>query len=70
MLEPYKFEFKNQTARRSYREYRHLHFPSAGENCMTKKISSFRNLKVAALLCAAKAAIPCGIAASKLEYRL
>ena len=37
---------------------------------MTKKISSFRNLKVAALLCAAKAAIPCGIAASKLEYRL
>jgi len=40
------------------------------KNCMTKKISSFRNLKVAALLCAAKAAIPCGIAASKLEYRL
>lgn len=37
---------------------------------MTKKISSFRNLKVATLLCAAKAAIPCGIAASKLEYRL
>ena len=37
---------------------------------MTKKISSFHNLKVAALLCAAKAAIPCGIAASMLEYRL
>ena len=31
---------------------------------MTKKISSFRNLKVAALFCAAKAAIPCGISAS------
>ena len=45
-----------------------LHSPSAGENCLTPNVVSLRSVKVAApLFCAAKAAIPCGLAVSKFE---
>ena len=46
-----------------------LHSPSAEKNCMTENASSLRFVKVATPPCAAKAAIPCGFAASKSESK-
>ena len=42
-----------------------LHSPSAEENCMDENVSSLRSVKVATPPCAAKADIPCGLAARK-----
>ena len=42
-----------------------LHSTSAERNCMTENISSLRSVKVATPPCAAKAAIPCGLAVRK-----
>ena len=42
-----------------------LHSPSAEENCMTENVASLRSVKVATPPCAAKAAIPCGLAVRK-----
>ena len=44
-----------------------LHSPSAGGYCMTENVASLRSVKVATPPCAVKAAIPCGLAASKFE---
>ena len=43
-----------------------LHSWSAEKDCMTENVSSLRSVKVAPP-CAAKAAIPCGVTASKFE---
>ena len=43
------------------------HSPSAEENCLTENVASLRSVKVATPPCAAKAAIPCGLAAGKFE---
>jgi len=42
-----------------------LHSRSAEENCTTENVSSLRSVKVATPPCAAKAAIPCGLAVRK-----
>ena len=42
-----------------------LHSPSAEENCMTENVASLCSVKVAAPPCAAKATIPCVLAAAK-----
>jgi len=47
-----------------------LHSPSAEENCMTENVSSLRSVKVATPTCAAKAAIPCGLAVRKQHEML
>ena len=44
-----------------------LHSPSAVGYCMTENVASLRSVKVATPPCAVKAAIPCGLAASKFE---
>ena len=46
------------------------HSPSAEENCMTENVSSLRSVKVATPTCAAKAAIPCGLAVRKQHEML
>ena len=59
---------KGRTSILSYREYvrpAELHSPSAEENCMTENVASLRSVKVATPPCAAKAAIPCGLAVRK-----
>ena len=47
-----------------------LHSPSAEENCMTENVASLRSVKVATPPCAAKAAIPCGLAVRKQHKML
>ena len=47
-----------------------LHSPSAEENCMTENVASLRSVKVATPLCAAYAAIPCGLAVCKQHKML
>ena len=47
-----------------------LHSPSADENCMTENVASLRSVKVATPPCAAKAAIPCGLAVRKQHKML
>ena len=42
-----------------------LHSPSAEEHCLISNVASLRYVKVATPLCAAKAAVPCGFAATK-----
>ena len=59
---------KGRTSILSYREYvrpAELHSRSAEENCTTENVSSLRSVKVATPPCAAKAAIPCGLAVRK-----
>ena len=47
-----------------------LHSPSAEENCLTANVASLRSVKVATPPCAAKAAIPCGLAVRKQHKML
>ena len=47
-----------------------LHSPSAEENCPTENVASLRSVKVATPPCAAKAAIPCGLAVRKQHEML
>ena len=47
-----------------------LHFRSAEENCSTENVSSLRSVKVATPPCAAKAAIPFGLAVRKQHKML
>ena len=47
-----------------------LHSRSAEENCTTENVSSLRSVKVATPPCAAKAAIPCGLAVRKQHKML
>ena len=47
-----------------------LHSPSAEENCLTENVASLRSVKVATPPCAAKAAIPCGLAVRKQHKML
>ncbi|MBO5108708.1 MAG: hypothetical protein J6B97_09795 [Bacteroidales bacterium] len=47
-----------------------LHSPSAEENCMIENVASLRSVKVATPPCAAKAAIPCGLAVRKQHEML
>ena len=64
---------KGRTSILSYREYvrpAELHSPSAEENCMIENVASLRSVKVATPPCAAKAAIPCGIAVRKQHEML
>ena len=59
---------KGRTSILSYREYvrpAELHSRSAEENCPTWNVASLRSVKVATPPCAAKAAIPCGLAVRK-----
>ena len=59
---------KGRTSILSYQEYvrpAELHSQSAEENCPTENFSSLRSVKVATPPCAAKAAIPCGLAVRK-----
>ena len=42
-----------------------LHSPSAEENCLTENVVSLSYVTGATLPCAAKAAIPCGLAVRK-----
>ena len=46
-----------------------LHSPSAEENCLTSNAQSLRSVKVVTP-CAAKAAIPCGLAVRKQHKML
>jgi len=46
------------------------HSPSAEENCLTENVASLRSVKVATPPCAAKAAIPCGLAVRKQHKML
>ena len=46
-----------------------LHSRSAEENCSTENVASLRSVKVATPPCAAKAAIPCGLAVRK-QHRM
>jgi len=46
-----------------------LHSRSAEENCPTENVSSRPSVKVATPPCAAKAAIPCGLAVRK-QYEM
>ena len=64
---------KGRTSILSYREYVRpgsLHSRSAEENCTTENVSSLRSVKVATPPCAAKAAIPCGLAVRKQHKML
>ena len=64
---------KGRTSILSYREYvrpAELHSQSAEENCPTENVSSLRSVKVATPPCAAKAAIPCGLAVRKQHKML
>ena len=64
---------KGRTSILSYREYvrpAELHSPSAEENCMIENVASLRSVKVATPPCAAKAAIPCGLAVRKQHKML
>ena len=64
---------KGRTSILSYREYvrpAELHSRSAEENCTTENVSSLRSVKVATPPCAAKAAIPCGLAVRKQHKML
>ena len=47
-----------------------LHSRSAEENCPTENVASLRAVKVATPPCAAKAAIPCGLAVRKQHEML
>ena len=47
-----------------------LHSRSAEENCPTENVASRRSVKVATPPCAAKAAIPCGLAVRKQHEML
>ena len=47
-----------------------LHSRSAEENCTTENVSSRPSVKVATPPCAAKAAIPCGLAVRKQHEML
>jgi len=47
-----------------------LHSRSAEENCLTENVASLRSVKVATPPCAAKAAIPCGLAVRKQHKML
>jgi len=47
-----------------------LHSRSAEKNCLTENVSSLRSVKVATPPCAAKAAIPCGLAVRKQHKML
>ena len=47
-----------------------LHSLSAEKSCMTENVSSLRSVKVATPPCAAKAAIPCGLAVRKQHKML
>ena len=47
-----------------------LHSLSAEKGCMTENVSSLRSVKVATPPCAAKAAIPCGLAVRKQHKML
>ena len=47
-----------------------LHSRSAEENCSTENVASLRSVKVATPPCAAKAAIPCGLAVRKQHKML
>ena len=47
-----------------------LHSRSAEENCSTENVASLRSVKVATPPCAAKAAIPCGLAVRKQHEML
>ena len=64
---------KGRTSILSYREYvrpAELHSRSAEENCLTENVASLRSVKVATPPCAAKAAIPCGLAVRKQHKML
>ena len=64
---------KGRTSILSYREYVRpgsLHSRSAEENCPTEHVSSRPSVKVATPPCAAKAAIPCGLAVRKQHKML
>ena len=64
---------KGRTSILSYREYvrpAELHSRSAEENCPTENVASLRSVKVATPPCAAKAAIPCGLAVRKQHKML
>ena len=64
---------KGRTSILSYREYvrpAELHSRSAEENCPTGNVASLRSVKVATPPCAAKAAIPCGLAVRKQHEML
>ena len=58
-------EGKTYFATVSYTHLAELHSQSAEENCMTENVASLRSVKVATPPCAAKAAIPCGLAVRK-----
>ena len=45
-------------------------FPVSRKNCQTENVSSLRSVKVATPPCAAKAAIPCGLAVRKQHEML
>ena len=47
-----------------------LHSRSVEENCSTENVASLRSVKVATPPCAAKAAIPCGLAVRKQHEML
>ena len=64
---------KGRTSILSYREYVRpgsLHSRSAEENCPTENVASLRSVKVATPPCAAKTAIPCGLAVRKQHKML
>lgn len=64
---------KGRTSILSCREYVRpgsLHSPSAEKNCRTENVSSRPSVKVATPPCAAKAAIPCGLAVRKQHKML
>ena len=64
---------KGRTSILYYREYvrpAELHSRSAEEKCPTVNVSSLRSAKVATPPCAAKAAIPCGLAVRKQHKML
>ena len=64
---------KGRTSILSCREYRAscgALFPVGRENCPTENVSSLRSVKGATLPCAAKAAIPCGLAVRKQHKML
>ena len=64
---------KGRTSILSCREYRAscgASFSVSRKNCLTENVASLRSVKVATPPCAAKAAIPCGLAVRKQHEML
>ena len=64
---------KGRTSILSYREYHAscgASFSVSRKNCLTENVASLRSVKVATPPCAAKAAIPCGLAVRKQHKML